>query len=228
MCNSLSFPNNYINTNNVKWVELIKNFLEKYFSKYNISIEVVEDKEEHGVYIKTFYGDISETILTFFREELHIYHYSYNTRFGIDAIHIRDLPDKIFLNGEFEMKCLHGFIKSFIKVREKAEDLYKKNFKNYKGHILYKYHLWNKKMIEIPKYIREIMFSYLLCGIETTFDKYSNSKLDMYEYETKYNMLISYLSEDKTNFDKVYRNRKKIISLEGYFEKFWANNLLIY
>ena len=74
MCNSLSFPNNYINTNNVKWVELIKNFLEKYFSKYNISIKVVEDKEEHGVYIKTFYGDISETILTFFREDLHIYH----------------------------------------------------------------------------------------------------------------------------------------------------------
>ena len=112
---------------NIQWCDILNTFFETYFK--DLPINVREDNDE-GVYINTIYGDISETIIKTFREELDIHYYSYKTKYGIESIHIKKLPRTIILNDEVKCKCINTFAQKFIEIRNVICNDYIKYFDN--------------------------------------------------------------------------------------------------
>ena len=99
---------------NIQWCDILNKFFEKYFKELPINVREDNDK---GIYINTISGDISQSIINTFKEELDIYHYSYNTKYGIEGIHIRNLPTQIILNEEIKCKCITKFTQKFTETR---------------------------------------------------------------------------------------------------------------
>ena len=99
---------------NLQWCDILNKFFETYFKELPINIRKDNDQ---GIYINTMYSDISQTILKTFKEELDIYHYSYKTKYGIEAIHIKNLPTQVILNDEVKCKFITKFTRKFTEIR---------------------------------------------------------------------------------------------------------------
>ena len=196
---------------NIQWCDILNTFFEKYFK--DLPINVREDNDE-GIYINTIYSDISETIINTFREQLDIHYYSYKTKYGIEAIHIRKLPKKIILNDEVKCKCIHTFSKKFIEIRNEIHNNCIQYFNGKLSHNLYKLYLLNKH----KKFNYTYLYNYI-----SEISNINNFHLKMKEYDLKYNLLISILNTQNTNYYQACNNREKILMLETYFQNFLVN-----
>ena len=204
--------------NNQKWIELINEFLKKNF-KHNFSLNFRPD-DEKGIYITSLYDDISYILIQLFKKELDVGYYSYNTRFGINAIHIRNLPEKFVINDELETKCIHKFMKLFIKERNTIEKNYLEKFKKDYRHNLYKKYLIFKKF-QVNKNCIQNVEKYINGNNIEKYSKINIKYKEMEMYNKKYNVLLHYLNKENNYFRKTYIKRDKILSLEEYFINFW-------
>ena len=204
--------------NNQNWIKLINKFINKNFVQ-NFSLSFRPD-DEKGIYITALYDDIAYILIQVFDQELDVGYYSYNTRFGINAIHIRNLPEKFVINDELETKCIHKFMKLFIKERNTIEKNYLEKFKKdyrhniYKTYLIFKKFQVNKNCIQnVEKYING-----------NNIEKYSKKNIkykEMEIYHKKYNILLNYLNKENNYFQKTYIKRDKILYLEEYFINCW-------
>ena len=127
---------------NIQWCDILTHFFETYFKELPINIRVDNDK---GIYINTIHGDISHSIIETFKEELDIHHYSYKIRFGIEGIHIKNLPTQVILDDEVKCKCITKFTQKFTEIRNEMNLNYIKYFSSLPFHDVYKLYLLNKK-----------------------------------------------------------------------------------
>ena len=200
---------------NTQWCDILNIFFETCFK--DLPINVRKDNNE-GIYINTIYGDISETIIKTFKEELDIHHYAYKTKYGIEAIHIKNLPQEIFLNDEIECKCINTFSQKFIDIRNKINKNYIEYFNNHKCHNLYKFYILNRE--------KKFNYTYLYNYVSTIKDV-KNFHIQMKEYDSKYKLLMSILNNHNSTYSQAYNNRKEILVLENYFNSFWENKSII-
>tara|TARA_Y100000991_G_scaffold209171_1_gene188940 strand:- start:216 stop:839 length:624 start_codon:yes stop_codon:yes gene_type:complete len=198
---------------NIQWCDILTQFFETYFKELPINIREDNDK---GIYINTIYSDISQSIINTFKEELDIYHYSYNTKYGIEGIHIKNLPTKVILNDEVKCKCINKFTRKFTEIRNIIHLNYMKYFNSSPFHNLYKCYLLNKK--------KKINYTYLYNYI-TEIKDINTFHSQMKEYNLKYKLLICILNYQNINYCQAYDNREKIRTLERYFHNFWKNKL---
>ena len=144
---------------NIQWCDVLNKFFEKYFKELHISIRKDNYK---GIYINTIHGDISQTIIDTLKEELDIYHYSYNTKYGIEGIHIKNLPTQVILNDEVNCKCIDKFTQKFTEIRNEIHLKYIKYFSSLPFHDLYKFYLLNKK----KKFNHMYLYNYIKYSLQ--------------------------------------------------------------
>lgn len=198
---------------NIQWCDILNKFFEKYFKELPINVREDNDK---GIYINTISGDISQSIINTFKEELDIYHYSYNTKYGIEGIHIRNLPTQIILNEETKCKCITKFTQKFTETRNEIHVNYIQYFNSSPFHNLYKFYLLNKK----KKFNYIYLYNYI-----TIIKDINTFHYQMKEYDLKYKLLICILNNKNINYYQAYDNREKILILDKYFHNFWENKL---
>ena len=196
---------------NIKWCGILNKFFETYFKELPINFRKDNDK---GIYINTIYGDIANSVIKTLKEELDIYYYSYKTKYGIEGIHIKNLPTQVILNDETKCKCIHKFTQKFIEIRNEISKNYIKYFNSQSSHNLYKLYLLNKK--------KNFNYMYLYNYI-TKIKDINTFHLNMKEYDLNYKLLMSILNYKNTNYYQTCDNREKIFILEKYFYNFWEN-----